>query len=249
VTKSIPVGRGPFGITYNPSNNTVYVANKVDNTVSVIDTKKDSVKTKISLAVDPRFPGANSSDPIDLSYNPIVNGIYVTHTFFVPDFNDYYFVVVINPVTDLFVKNIVVQRNHTTTETIDKPNNIAFNPFNNDIYLTNHHTVSVIDGVNNTKITDIPVLPSSISNGVGLRGIIYNATNNNMYVASPDDNKLYVISPQNRVISSTVVGNFPLDIAYNPSNNHLYVTTADGVKVIDSQVSVVSLPNSLIASN
>jgi DNA-binding beta-propeller fold protein YncE len=36
VTAAIPVGRGPFGVAANPNTNTIYVANQLDSTVSVL---------------------------------------------------------------------------------------------------------------------------------------------------------------------------------------------------------------------
>jgi len=43
--KSIAVGTEPFGIAYNPTNNSIYVTNLANNTVSVIDAAIDVVST------------------------------------------------------------------------------------------------------------------------------------------------------------------------------------------------------------
>lgn len=228
VIKAIHVGSFPWGIGYNPSNEYVYVANLGDNSVSVIDTRTDKVVKTVVFTPDPIFRDAVAAYPTHVSYNSAVNGMYVSHELFSRTFTDFYSVAVINGATDLYVNDILVNAQVSSSEPIDEPNDIAFNPFNNDIYVANHQTITVIDGITNLKITDIPI-PAS---GIGLRGIIYNPINHNMYVCSPDDDKIYVIGPQNNVLPEIVVENSPFDLVFNPRNNHLYVTTTDGIKVI-----------------
>lgn len=36
VTAMVPVGAGPFGVAVNPKTDTIYTANAIDNTVSVL---------------------------------------------------------------------------------------------------------------------------------------------------------------------------------------------------------------------
>jgi YVTN family beta-propeller protein len=67
--KSIAVGTEPFGIAYNPTNNSIYVTNLANNTVSVIDAATDEVVSTIPLS---SFSGAikipDSNSPSLLAY-------------------------------------------------------------------------------------------------------------------------------------------------------------------------------------
>jgi YVTN family beta-propeller protein len=72
VIDTVSVGRKPLAITYNPSNNHVYVANTFSDTVSVIDTlRNNNIISNIAIG---HFPGNGSSG---LAYNSNNGNIYV----------------------------------------------------------------------------------------------------------------------------------------------------------------------------
>ncbi len=49
VSTRIPVGRNPRGVTLSPNGQRLYVANRLDDTISVIDTKSETVSATIDL--------------------------------------------------------------------------------------------------------------------------------------------------------------------------------------------------------
>ena len=57
VVARIPVGHNPRGVALSPDGNRLYVANRLDDTISVIDTKSDTVTSTIDLG-GPRNVGA-----------------------------------------------------------------------------------------------------------------------------------------------------------------------------------------------
>ena len=102
------------------------------------------------------------------------------------------------------------------------PSDIAYNPDNKFIYITNlqnDSSISVIDSSSNKVIKNIT--------GVGKNpnGIVYNPDNKLVYVTNLDERSVSVInSSSNQVINNiTGVGKNPSDIAYNPHNKLLYI--------------------------
>jgi YVTN family beta-propeller protein len=69
VIATISVGKFPQAIIFNPSNNNIYVANVISNTVSVIDSDINEVTDEVDVGYDPG----------DLEYNPSNNNIYVAN--------------------------------------------------------------------------------------------------------------------------------------------------------------------------
>ena len=49
VIKTIPVGKNPIGVIYDPSNNMIYVANDDNASVSVLSAATDSVIATIKM--------------------------------------------------------------------------------------------------------------------------------------------------------------------------------------------------------
>jgi YVTN family beta-propeller protein len=114
---------------------------------------------------------------------------------------------------------------------------IAFNPSNNDMYVSNSagSTVSVIDSSSNTVVHTISV-------GGGPQGIAFNPSNNDMYVASGVGTVTLIDSSSNTVVDTiALVGSGHYRIAFNPTNNDMYVTNYDSgtVSVIDSSSNTV----------
>jgi YVTN family beta-propeller protein len=257
---TIPVGIRPGGITYDPSNDRIYVANIWSSTVSVISGSTNSVISNILVGRYPLWP----------VYVPSNNQIYVTNA----GSNDTY---VINATTNRVVKSIAVGT---------EPFGIAYNPSNNTVYVTNlaNNTVSVIDAATDVVVSTIPlsrfsgVINIADSNSPSLLayvkdngalyvskgpyavsiinkvtnaavddilldttranpfGIVYNPTNHNIYVTKSATNQVSVISTiTNSIIGNITVGTRPFDIAYNPINHDMYVANqgSNTVSVID----------------
>ena len=64
------VGTEPVDLLFNPSNNNMYVANVVSNSVSILDSTNNTVTGTVNV----------NSLPLALEFNPSNNGVYVAGT-------------------------------------------------------------------------------------------------------------------------------------------------------------------------
>ena len=255
VIATIPVGFSPIGLTFNPFNNNMYIANADSDTVSVINSNNHTV-----IATIPVGDLTITSFDSPMEYNPFNNNIYVTNDGsntvsvinsstntvtttipvgvapFEPEFNSFdnnmYImnrggtVSVIDSSTNTVIDTITVQIN---------PQNILYNPFNNNMYVANtgSGTVSVIDVISGTVIATIPVESTP-------RDLEFNPANNHIYVSNFNDASVSVIdSISNTVITTISVDTGPSDLEFNPFNDSIYVAHSGGgtgapVEVIDS---------------
>src|SRR5215208_1089956 len=248
----IDVNTFPIGIAVNPGTNKLYVVNEYSNTVSVIDTKIDTVKSTISLG----------NFPYGIDINPLNNRIYITN-------RGSNTVSVLDGSVDTKLHDIAVGKS---------PVGIAVNPTANWIYVTNldDGTMSVIDGITNEVINTIPVgktpygiAVNPLSNKIYVTDIITNTVivingetneistkipvgkkptglaidipkeNNKLYVANHDSDSVSVIDTvTNEVVNNiTSVGDSPVGMAINPISNKLYVSNiaSNTVAVIDTK--------------
>jgi YVTN family beta-propeller protein len=263
---TIPVGIRPGGITYDPSNDRIYVANIWSSTVSVINGSTNSVIDNILVGRYPLWP----------VYVPSNNQIYVTNA----GSNDTY---VINATTNRVVKSIAVGT---------EPFGIAYDPTNKSVYVVNllNNTLSVIDTATDVVVSIIPLgsfsgvinipdsnspsllayandnnalyiskspfavsIVNSVTNAaiddilLGTTranpfGIAYNPTNHNIYVTKSATNQVSMISTiTNSIVANISVGTHPADIVYNPINHNMYVANqgSNTVSVIDSATNTV----------
>jgi len=203
----IPIGRGPFAISVNPSTNTIFVANRADDTVSVINgTSNSRIGDYIPVG----------STPSAIAVNPNTNTIYVANR-------------------DNDTVSIINGRNNTKIgDDIPVgylPRSIAVNSVTNMIYVANQasDTVSVIDGTNNTKIGD-DITVGTLPTGIGV-----NSVTNMIYVANQAGGTVSVIDGTNntKIGDEITVGGVPVAIAVNPVTNMIYVAKFyGGVSVI-----------------
>ncbi len=142
---TVPVGSGPFGLFADSANQTVYVANFVDNTVSMIDS---ATCTGSNLAACPSKPPptvAVGFGPGDVDVNQVTHSAYVSFGNGVTVFD-----------TDTCNASILFGCADTGTaviENLNRCNNCGgfaaqVDPDNNTIYTADgeDNTVSVIDG-------------------------------------------------------------------------------------------------------
>src|SRR5579862_5906253 len=115
VSATISVGSSPNGVAVNPATNRIYVANRADNTVSVIDGRTYAV-----VATVPVGPG-----PAGVAVNPATNRVYVANSTNAIDVGS---VTVIDGSTNAVIATIPVDL---------VPNFIAVNPVTNRVYVTN----------------------------------------------------------------------------------------------------------------
>jgi YVTN family beta-propeller protein len=227
VIKNIPVGNGPFAIAYSPSNNNVYVTNSGDGTVSVIDTSTDTIVGTIEL-LNVSFP--STLRPAALAYYS--NGAMYVGGAVHNELDEIVrgHVSVINTVTNADVQDFSMP----TPVHFSEASGFAYNSNNNRVYVSAWAADSVVMINPDTNSFEGTVNPDTDSfEGtafpVGKRpfGILYNPTNNNMYVVNTRSNTVSVIGPTDSVIATIPTGLEPVGIAYNLNNLHIYVTNFD----------------------
>jgi YVTN family beta-propeller protein len=250
----IDVNTFPVGIAVNPSTNKVYVVNEYSNTVSVMDTNTDTVKSTISLG----------NFPYGIDINPLNNRIYITNrgsnTVSVLDgsvdtkLHDIAVGkspvgIAVNPSANwIYVTNLddgtMSVIDGITNEVVDTlsvgktPYGIAVNPLTNKIYVTDIITnmVTVIDGETNEISAKIPV--GERPTGLAIDIPDNKGEDNKLYVANYDSDSVSVIDTiTNEVINNiTSVGDSPVGIAINSISNKFYVSNiaSNTVAVIDT---------------
>jgi YVTN family beta-propeller protein len=150
-----PEGGGPNGVAVSPDGSTVYVANFIDGTVSVIATATDTVTATIPVG----------SGPLGVAVTPDGSTVYVTN------FQD-------NTVS------VIATASNTVTATIPLGNNpfgVAVTPDGSTVYVANESrdlgreqraagtvagTMSVIATASNTVTATIPGFSKPIAFGV-----------------------------------------------------------------------------------
>ena len=206
IVATIPVGKNPQAIAYNPANGLLYVANALSDTLSIINGTSNSLIGSIPLG---DYPGKS---PTGIAVNPINNTIYVTNM----GSNT---VSVINGTSNIVIDNIT----SGAAGNLFSPTGIAYDSDNNNIYVTNRgsDTVSVINGTTNTLIDEISmdaIAPSSI---------VYNSLNNYIYVTNMGSNTVSVINGTSNALVETIpIGLGPYGIAYNQNNGNVYVANS-----------------------
>ena len=77
------------------------------------------------------------------------------------------------------------------------------------------------------------------------QALIFNPSNNNIYVTNRDSGTVSVIeTANNTVIKNIAVGASPHALVFNPSNNNFYVTNRDS-----GTVSVIETANNTVIKN
>src|SRR5258708_6566762 len=201
----IPVGKLPEDVAVNPLTNTIYVANREDNTVSAIDGMTNTVTATIQVGVWPSL----------IAVNPVTNTIYVA--------NDYGETVsVIAGATNVVIRTIPnVPRDQSLYA-------LTVNPATNLLYGLGLDSISVIDGKTNTIATTIGIrkfdqlAPTPITLGLAV-----DPTSNTIYVADTTYGGTYahisVIDGRTNALTSYVQG--PIErgaLAINPNSHMLY---------------------------
>ncbi len=174
VVATIDVGCRPIAIAYNPTNNTVYVANLVDNNISVID-----AETHALIAASP-LPAGNG--PIGIGVNPANGQVYVCNS-------------VSNTIS-------VFDSGHALLVTINagqRPVSVTYNPANGFMYATatNSNEVLKISSASHLIEAHIPV-------GNKPYNSFFASVNQFLYVQNREDNTLTVIRPDNSLATISV---------------------------------------------
>ena len=154
----------------------MYVASYDPGTLSVINSSTNSVSSVIDLG----FPGSSW----DVAFDPANGYVYVGEA-------ENPFTSVVNTTSKTVVKNIVVGDDLFTGDSDDRPNGIAYDATNQDIYVaiygmdsladTNSDTLSVMKNVN-------------LGTTEGLWDVAYNPSNGYLYASNVYTDAVYVLN-------------------------------------------------------
>lgn len=260
VVDTIHVGRNPWSLAFNPSNNRIYVANHgVDDCGGFIAHGRSSSVSVIDSDNSVRLVSVSQDCLSGIDYNPENNRMYVTtggddRVIMIDGLSqldneigvdDTPIGIAFNPADNrIYTANmqdddVSVIRDMTVENEIEfddtLPRDLAFNPTNNRMYVTNVATnsISAIDTSGNSFT--VPGI------GEAPHGIAFNDANGRMYVTASGDNEVTVVEGANVIGDPISVGYFPTAMAYNPSNQKMYV-----VNTADNTVSVIDRNNRVI---
>lgn len=221
---AVGVGASPQGVAYDPINQQLYIANRGNDSISIINSSTNQVVNQISLK------GLGGTGPIGIAYDncSCSDDMYVTL--------DYGGVIALSSSVS---SPVLVPVNGTFAD----PIGIAFDPANNDMYVTNllSNYVSVISSTSNAVITKI-ILPDPEG---GLQ-VTYDPVNNDMYVTNEATGNVSVIdSSTNEVVNTINVGTSASGIAYDgcACSGDLYVSDNLGVTALSSNALSPTLVN------
>ena len=233
----------PYAVVVNSKTSKAYAVNSSENTVTVIDSLRNSRRT-ISVG----------SQPVAIAVNPVTNKIYVGSTgsgtvSVIDGATDTVtktvevgalpYVVAANPATN----KIYVSKTFSNTLTvIDGVSNatsilkagmqadaIAVNPVTNKVYLTNYESpdVTVMDGATHNTTT--------VATGVHVWAIAQNPVTNKIYVANKGSSNLTVINGATNETTTVNTGDSPCAVGVDSVANRVYAVNyaSDSVTVID----------------
>ena len=222
--EKIKIEKGPHYTLVNPKTNLVYVSNNKSNVISVID--GTSIIESISI-----------EKPRQIAVNPEQNKIYVISGYATGKYHDEGGqITIIDGATNKIIDSIDV---------FEGISGIAVNSVTNQIFgsLSNLKTIFVIDGSTN-KITDkIELIKDESANekkgffkkltsgeakadsqaGKVYNNIEVNSNTNQVYVANPLTNQIFVIDVASKTIKDKLEVPMPFDVHFNPKNGLLYI--------------------------
>jgi YVTN family beta-propeller protein len=190
---TIPVGRYPYALVWNSTNNKVYCANYYSANVSVIDGATNQVIATIPVG----------DEPLALVWNSTNDKVYCANL----GSNN---VTVIDGATNQVI---------TTIQVGDGPRALVWNSTNNKVYCANYGSdnVSVIDGATNQVIATIPMgrWPCAL--------VWNSTNNKVYCANYGSDNVSVIDGATNQVITTIPVGSAPRAFAWNSIENRTYV--------------------------
>jgi len=222
----VAVGGVPNGIAFDPDNGNLYVANFAPGTLSVINGSTNSVVTTINL----NFPVS----PWDVGYNPHNGDIYVSET-------KNGAVSVVSGKNNTLITNVAVGDDMLSGDHDDRPNGVAYDPFNTAMYVAMYGSgfLAEINSDTNTLFANAPLGYDPYVNR-GLWGVAFDPSNCNFYASNELANTLTVINAATDLfVSSISVDRSPNGVAVEtvqgPSYGYVFVANyaANSISVID----------------
>ncbi|MBX7222953.1 MAG: YncE family protein [Blastocatellia bacterium] len=216
-----PAGQEPVELALNPATSRLYVANRTSNSISVIDTQKNTVLANIPLNGKPRGLAVNQNS------NRIYTSLEASKS-----------LAVIDGATNMVTGNLSLGFAPTSL------GGIAVNPQTNRIYVTNGNLnqIAVIDGSSN-RLLDLVVV------GASPAGVAVNEITNRVYVANEEGNSMTVLDgASNALVKVVFVELAPRGVAVNPVTNRVYVANSgsSSISVIDGTTNIVQATTNVI---
>ena len=186
---TIPLGNAPRFVGINNITDTIYISNRDDNTLSVIDSATcNSSNTSGCSQPQPTTPVGNV--PQQIAVDETTNTIYVVN-------QDDGTVSVINGAHCNGTDTSRCNQSWATVTVGNSPQALGLNPDNHTVYVTNtgDNTVSVIDGntCNGTNTSGCGQTPAIVSVGAAPRAVGIDAGTNTVFVGNRDDMTVSVI--------------------------------------------------------
>lgn len=247
------VGQGPQAIGLDPATGTLYVANFVDNTVSVVDAS-DCDASNYRGCRDVPLSATVGASPTALAVDMGNNTVYVAN-------QDAGTVSLVNAATCNVARRAGCGAAVATVRVGEAPSGVAVDEATGTVYVVNSgaNTISVIDGVtcNAEQTSGCAAIPPTVRAGKAPLGIDVDQATDTIYVtdlgANEKGNTVSVINGANcnsydhsgcgQVPSTAIVGVAPFDLAINQVTNTVYVantgqlglsgSVGDTVSVID----------------
>ena len=219
---TINVGNGPHGVAVTPDGSRVYVTNRDDNTVSVIDAASGAVIGS---------PIAVGNAPQGLAVSPDGTRVYVCN----PDDNT---VLVIDTATNAVIGNPIG---------VSTANWLAFTPDGTRAYVTQigsaDRSVAVID-TDPASAAYNTVIALVLNRGRAVVEVAVNSDGTRAYVTSTDSVSVIDTDPTsatyNRVLNIVAVGTAPQGVAVN-SAGQVFVANQGTIWIQSDTVSVLGL--------
>ena len=261
VAPTVQVGGAPQALLADPTTGTLYAANNLDSTVSVVNLGTcDGITTSGCRTV---APTADVSKPFLNPPTKLTGGIAVngsTGTVYVANLGAGT-VSVVNSSTCNASEKSGCKKSASTIDLGGEPGGVGVDQATDTVYVANlqGNTVSVVDGATcNAKVqTGCSQPPATVTVGTGPFAVAVNETTDTVYVTNPgasaSGDTVSVIngatcnagdhSGCSQVPATITVGVGPLGVAVNPTTNTVYVADSGTVfkgSVFGHTVSVIN---------
>lgn len=209
VTRTIDIGGRPGSIALDGDIHTLYVVDRNDNTLRVVDTRSGTVKTEIRL-----------DSPERVAVNSVTHTVYVSHYNGAID--------VIDGKTNTKTTSINVGE-QAVSMAVDAENSRLYVSKFDDGGFTYQGSVAIVDTSNNTVVTTVK------ANGLA-DDVTIDPRTQDVYIASSSDRSVSTIAGNSTNITATVkFDSNPDYVLVDPSARLIYVPLKNTVAVIDGR--------------